>query len=69
MRNFLSRKEADELGDALVQQYIGNHKELVWLPASFLSCRELHPISLSLSPILSTRPIIQALTSAFFRTE
>ena len=48
MRNFLSKKEADELGDALVQQYIGNHKEfplfvdIDGFTTGFLRCQVLY---------------------------
>ena len=45
MRNFLSRKEADELGDALVHEYTGNNAESALfvdvdgLVTEFLRCK------------------------------
>lgn len=48
MRNFLSRKEADELGDALVQRYMGKNKDFPLFVdidgfiADFLRCQVLY---------------------------
>ncbi|MDY3218520.1 MAG: ImmA/IrrE family metallo-endopeptidase [Candidatus Fimivivens sp.] len=48
MRNFLSRKEADELGDALVREYTGNNAESALfvdvdgLVTEFLRCKVLY---------------------------
>ena len=48
MRNFLSRKEADELGDALVQQYMGKNKDfplfvdIDGFTTDFLRCQVLY---------------------------